>query len=173
MDSGAADRIIRSFLNVLGEKKAAWALMGSGFVLSIPAFFDTVFYLLIPLARSMWRRTQKNYMLYILAIVAGAGITHTLIPPTPGPLFMASQFNIDLGLMIGIGFLIGLPTSVVAMFVCRIINRYQDLPMRPYSGEPEPEPLSDENLPPLWLALLPVILPVILISMNTAAGAIV
>jgi GntP family gluconate:H+ symporter len=172
MDSGAADRIIRSFLNVLGEKKAAWALMGSGFILSIPAFFDTVFYLLIPLARSMWRKTRKNYMLYILAIVAGAGITHTLVPPTPGPLFMASQFEIDLGLMIGIGLLVGLPTSILSMFVCTIINRFRDLPMRPYSGEPEPEPLPDEHLPPLWLALLPVVLPVILISMNTIAAAV-
>ncbi|MBN1973835.1 MAG: hypothetical protein JW787_09375 [Sedimentisphaerales bacterium] len=172
-DSGAADRIIRSFSNALGEKKAAWALMGSGFILSIPVFFDTVFYLLIPLARSMWRRTQKNYMLYILAIVAGAGITHTLIPPTPGPLFMASQFNIDLGLMIGIGLLVSIPAAVVTMYVCRIINKYRDLPMRPYSGETEPEPLSDEHLPPLWLAVLPVILPVVLISMNTVAKAIV
>ncbi len=63
MDSGAADRIVRSFLKLLGEKNASWALMGSGFVLSIPVFFDTVFYLLVPLARSLHKRTQKNYML--------------------------------------------------------------------------------------------------------------
>jgi len=173
MDSGSADRIIRSFIKVLGQKKAAWALMGSGFILSIPAFFDTVFYLLVPLARSMWRQTRKNYMLYILAIVAGAGVTHTLVPPTPGPLYMANELKIDLGLMIWMGILIGLPTSVLGMFVCKVINRYRDLPMRPYSGEPEPEPLADEHLPPLWLAVLPVILPVILISMNSIAEAFV
>ncbi|HRX80847.1 MAG TPA: Gnt-II system L-idonate transporter, partial [Pirellulaceae bacterium] len=48
LDSGAADRIVRAFLRVLGEKRAPIALMGSGFVLAVPVFFDTVFYLLVP-----------------------------------------------------------------------------------------------------------------------------
>ncbi len=60
MDSGAADRIVRGFLSLLGEKRSSTALMASGFVLSIPVFFDTVFYLLVPLARSMHRRTKKH-----------------------------------------------------------------------------------------------------------------
>ena len=170
MDSGAADRIVRAFLRVLGEKRSPWALMGSGFVLSIPVFFDTVFYLLVPLARSLYKRTQKNYMVYLMAICGGACITHTLVPPTPGPLFIASVFGIDLGLMILMGILVGLPTAFVAMFVCRLINRFQNIPMRPYGGEPESEPLLDKDLPPLGLSLLPVVLPVILISTNTIAN---
>ena len=171
LDSGAADQIVRSFLRVLGEKRASWALLASAFVLSIPVFFDTVFYLLAPLARSLWRRTHRNYILYVTAVVAGAAITHNLVPPTPGPLFAADRFKIDLGLMILIGTLIGLPTAVVAMLVCRIINRFMDVPMRPYAGEAEPEPLPDDQLPPLWLSLLPVVLPVLLISANTVAKA--
>jgi len=66
LDSGAADRIVRAFSNLLGEKQAPLALMGSGFVLAIPVFFDTVFYLLVPLARSLYRKTKKRYLLYIL-----------------------------------------------------------------------------------------------------------
>ena len=104
MDSGAADRIVRAFLRLLGEKRSPWALMGSGFVLSIPVFFDTVFYLLVPLARSLYKRTGKNYMVYLMAICAGGALTHTLVPPTPGPLFIANEFGIDLGLMILMGF---------------------------------------------------------------------
>ena len=167
MDSGAADRIVRSFLKILGEKRASVALMGSGFVLSVPVFFDTVFYLLVPLSRSLWRRTRKNYILYVTAIGAGAAITHTLVPPTPGPLVMADTLGIDIGWMIMIGTLIGLPTAMVGLLVCRVMNRLVDIPMRPYSGEPEPEPLEDDQLPALWVSLLPVILPVILISANT------
>jgi GntP family gluconate:H+ symporter len=167
MDSGAADQIVRSFLKLLGEKRASWALMGSGFVLSVPVFFDTVFYLLVPLARSLCRRTRKDYILYTTAIVAGAGVTHTLVPPTPGPLFMAESLGIDIGLMILIGLMVGLPTSAVGLVVCRFINRFSQIPMRPYGGDPEPEPLTDKQLPPLWLSLLPVVLPVILISTNT------
>jgi len=82
MESGAADRIVRSLLRVLGESRAAAALLAAGFVLSIPMFFDTVIFLLVPLARSLWRRTRKNYVLYITALAAGAAITHTLVPPT-------------------------------------------------------------------------------------------
>jgi len=167
MDSGAADRIVRSLLKALGEKRASVALMGSGFILSVPVFFDTVFYLLVPLARSLWRRTQKNYVLYLTAIVAGAGITHTLVPPTPGPLFMANRFGVDLGVMIGMGILVGLPTAALGLLVCKLINRFMDVPMRPYAGEPEAKLMDDNQLPALWVSLLPVILPVILISANT------
>ena len=170
MESGAADRIVRSFLGVFGEKRISWALMGSGFVLSVPVFFDTVFYLLVPLARSLYTRTQKNYMLYLMAICAGAAITHTLVPPTPGPLYVAAQFNIDLGLMIFVGILVALPTAIVALFVCKLLSRFVSVPMRPYSDEPEPDPLQDEELPPLWLSLLPVLLPVFLISTHTIAN---
>lgn len=173
MDSGAADRIVRSFLKVLGEKRTSTALMASGFVLSIPVFFDTVFYLLVPLARSLWRRTHKNYLLYVMAIVAGAGITHTLIPPTPGPLFMANELKIDIGLMMLFGFLIGLPTAGLGLLVCKIINWRMDIPMRPYGGQAEPEPIDDDQLPGFWISFAPIILPVILISMKTVTNALV
>lgn len=172
MDSGAADRIVRAFLRLLGEKRASFALLGSAFVLSIPVFFDTVFYLLVPLARSLWRRTHKNYILYVTAIVAGAATTHTLVPPTPGPLFAAERFNIDLGLMIGVGLLVGIPTGAIALLVCGIINRLMPTPMRPYTSQTETEPLPDDQLPPLALSLLPVVLPVLLISTHTVAKAL-
>jgi GntP family gluconate:H+ symporter len=172
MDSGAADRIVRSFLKLLGEKRAATALMMSGFVLSVPVFFDTVFYLLVPLARSLWTRTRKNYMLYVTAIVVGAAITHTLVPPTPGPLFMANELKVDVGLMMILGLLIGLPTAALGVLVCKMINRRMDIPMRPYAGQAEPEPLDDDQLPGFWISFAPIALPIILISMNTITKAL-
>ena len=72
MRSGAADRIVRTFLAVLGEKRSATAMMSSGFVLSVPVFFDTAFYLLVPLARSLYRTTGRHYLKYLMAIGAGA-----------------------------------------------------------------------------------------------------
>ena len=97
MDSGAADRVVQAFVKGMGEKRSSIALSGSGFVLSIPVFFDTVFYLLVPLARSLYRSTKKNYLKYVLAISAGAAVTHTLVPPTPGPLLMAQQLGVRSG----------------------------------------------------------------------------
>jgi GntP family gluconate:H+ symporter len=167
MDSGAADKIVRSFLKALGEKRASVALISSGFVLSIPVFFDTVFYLLVPLARSLYRRTNKNYMLYILAIGSGAAITHTLVPPTPGPLMMASYLGIDIGMMMMVGLMVSIPTAIVALLLCRLLNWMLDIPMRSVGSETETEPLSDDALPSFWVAILPVVLPVILISTDT------
>ncbi len=168
MDSGAADRIVRAFLRLLGEKQASVALMGSGFVLAVPVFFDTVFYLLVPLARSLYRRTKSNYLLYLLAISAGGAITHTLVPPTPGPLVMAANLGVDVGLMIIIGTLVAMPAAVAGLIFARVCDRIMPLPMRPIGTEPELESLPEAQQPPLWMAVLPVALPVLLIGANTA-----
>lgn len=168
VDSGAADRVVRAFVNLLGEKRCAISLMSSGFVLSVPVFFDTVFYLLLPLARSMHRRTGRSYLLLILAMGAGASITHSMVPPTPGPLLIAGTLGIDLGMMILMGLLCSIPTAVVVYFLVVWIARRIDIPMRPLEGSaPEPEPLPDDRLPGLFASLLPILLPVLLISMHT------
>ena len=167
MDSGAADRIVRSFLGLLGEKRASYALMGSGFVLAVPVFFDTVFYLLVPLARSLYRRTNKNYLQYLLAIVAGGAITHTLVPPTPGPLVMADQLGVGLGKMIFVGAIVALPAALAGIVFAKFADRMLNVPMRKVGTDPEPEPIADDDLPPLLLSLLPVVLPVAMIGMHT------
>lgn len=172
MDSGAADRIVRAFLKVLGEKRAPMALMGSGFVLAVPVFFDTVFYLLVPLARSLHKKTAKHYLLYVLAISAGGAITHTLVPPTPGPLLMAATLGIDIGLMILVGAMVALPAAIAGIVFSKILDRKMPIPMRSSGGRPEPESLPDEQLPSLFASMLPILLPVVLISANTIATTI-
>ncbi len=172
LDSGAADRIVRAFLRVLGEKGSPVALMGSGFVLAVPVFFDTVFYLLVPLARSLHRRTKRNYLMYIMAIGAGGAITHTLVPPTPGPLMMASNLGFDIGWMIIIGSIVAIPPAVVGVILAGIVDRLMNVPMRPIGSEPEPDPLKDEELPSLFMSLMPVVLPVVLIATNTVLTTI-
>lgn len=170
MDSGAADRIVRGFLHLLGEKRAPFALMGSGFVLAVPVFFDTVFYLLVPLARSLHRRTGKNYLMYLVAIAAGGAITHTLVPPTPGPLVLAANLNIEIGVMILVGAVIALPAAICGVIFSIFIDRVMPVPMREVGGAPPPAPLPDSQLPPLFVSVLPVVLPVLMISANTIMG---
>ncbi|RCS50626.1 gluconate permease [Bremerella cremea] len=167
LDSGAADRVVRAFMSIFGEKRSSIALMGSSFVLAVPVFFDTVFYLLVPLGRSLFRKTQKNYLLYVMAIATGGAITHTLVPPTPGPLVVADQLNVDKGLMILIGAAIAFPAACMGLWFSSLMNRIMPLPMRPLGAEPEPAAIPDDKLPSLWISLAPVLLPVILISTNT------
>lgn len=172
MDSGAADRVVRSFMNLLGEKRTPFALMGSGYVLAVPVFFDTVFYLLVPLARSVYRKTRKNYLKCLLAIAAGGAITHTLVPPTPGPLTMAATLNIDLGVMIMIGALVALPAAIAGLICAGIMDKLMPIPMRTLSDDEDTDPIPDEKLPGLFVSLLPVVLPVILIGFNTTVETI-
>ena len=108
--SGAADRLLRSALNLFGEKNAPAAFLSSGFTLGIPVFFDTVFYLLVPLSKALSLRSGKNYLFYLTATVAGAAMAHSLVPPTPGPLFVAGELGVDLGVMILAGLVVGLFT---------------------------------------------------------------
>jgi GntP family gluconate:H+ symporter len=172
MDSGAADRIVRTFLKVMGEKNASFALMGSGFVLAVPVFFDTVFYLLIPLARSLYRSTKRNYLMYVMAIAAGGAITHTLVPPTPGPLAMADNLGVDLGKMIFVGALVALPAAFVGIFFSMFANKKMDIPMREVAEHTEPDPLKEEELPSLVVSLLPIVLPVLMITANTLVNSL-
>jgi gluconate:H+ symporter, GntP family len=187
MRSGAADRIVQAALALMGEKRAPWALMGSGFVLSVPVFFDTVFYLLVPLARSLYRKTGKNFLLYVMAICAGGAITHTLVPPTPGPLAMAITLDISVGLMIVVGALVGMPAAVAGIAFARFIDgrvTIASLAESEQAVESGPsgagEAVSqdavadgyEESQMPLWEALLPVVLPVALISGDTVVGTL-
>ena len=169
LDSGAADRIVRSALAVLGQRGAGGAFLGSGFLLGIPVFFDTVFYLMIPLGKAMRMRTGGNYLLYVLCIVAGASMAHSLVPPTPGPLFVAGELDVDLGAMILAGSIVGTFTAGFGYLYASVLNRFRELPLRETAefslAELETLAQKDESeLPRLWVSLLPIVLPVVLIS---------
>lgn len=167
-DSGAADRIVRTFLRLLGERRAPAALMSSGFVLGMPVFFDTVFYLLVPLARSLHRSTKKNYLLYILAMAGGAVATHTLVPPTPGPLAVAEILKVDVGMMILMGIAVALPSALVALGLAHWLQARYEIPMRALPGEDVDRPApADSDLPGFWVSVLPIALPVVLMAAGT------
>ncbi len=181
LESGAADKIVRRLMDSLGESRASWAMLLSGFILSIPVFFDTVFFLLIPLARALALRTGKNYTLYICAICAGGALTHTIVPPTPGPLIIVENFRaaeimqVDAGLAIIAGLLAAIGPVLVAMWYANRLNRTVEIPLRETRGASlnDLEKIvekKDDELPGFGLSILPVILPVVLISSVTFIG---
>ncbi len=169
LDSGAADRIVRSALSWLGERRAPVGFLGSGFMLGIPVFADTVFYLLIPLAKALAARTARNYTLLILAIVAGTTMSHSLVPPTPGPLLVASLLNVNMGHMIVAGIVIGSVASLAGFAYACWANRRWPIPLRDSTDVSladlqQQAQRAEHELPPLWLAWLPILLPLVLIS---------
>ncbi len=172
LDSGAADRIVRTTLQLLGRARAPAAFASSSFLLGIPVFFDTVFYLMIPLAKAMRLRTGRNYLLYVLSILAGGSIAHSLVPPTPGPLYVAGELGVDLGTMIVAGCLVGVFPVIAGYLYARWADRRWDLPLRESADVSlaDLEKLAGRDpreLPPTWLAILPIVIPVVFIAGQT------
>ncbi|MDO4628403.1 MAG: GntP family permease [Planctomycetia bacterium] len=127
--SGAADRIIQVIVGRFGQKRMPAALMSSGFLLSIPVFYDATFYLLLPLVRAVYRMTQKHYILYLLAIGFGATLSHTLVPPTPGPLMVAKEMDISIGAMMLISGMVGICTIPFALLIAKTLDRLMPNPI--------------------------------------------
>ena len=134
MESGAADKIVSSLIKVFGESRASIALILSSIILAIPVFFDTVFFLLIPLALALRHRTGNNYILFVMAIAGGAAITHHLVPPTPGPLIMAETLQIDLGMTIMAGLMAGLLPGIAVYVFGKKLDERLTFPFRPPRG---------------------------------------
>ena len=169
MKSGAAERVVRHLLSIFGEKRAGLVLLLSGFLLSIPVFFDTVFFLLIPLARAMAMRAGARYLYFVIAMAGAGAITHSMVPPTPGPLMIAEFLKIELGYALIAGLFASLPLAVVVLWMAGWFEKKYDFPMREVGGISTEDLESilakdDLELPPLFLSYLPILLPVFLIS---------
>jgi Gnt-I system low-affinity gluconate transporter len=105
-----ADSLTRSF----GEGKIQWSLGLTGFLVAIPVFFDVAFIILAPVLYGLASRSEKSLLFYAIPLLAGLAITHSFIPPTPGPIAVAELIGADLGWVIVFGALTGLPAMIVA-----------------------------------------------------------
>jgi GntP family gluconate:H+ symporter len=131
-----------------------------------------VFYLMMPLGKAMRLRTGKDYLLYVLTIVAGGTMAHSLVPPTPGPLFVAEHLQVNLATMILLGCLVGVCASAAGYWFACWVNRRSELPLREspdFSAADmrAAEQLDERQLPPFSLSLLPIVFPVLLITART------
>lgn len=177
LESGAAERIIRSVLRLTGIGKAPVAFLVSSFFLGIPVFFDTVLFLMMPLAKAMTLRIGKNYLLLVLCIMAGAAMANSLVPPAPGPLFLIAEMQIPIGLMMFCGTIVGLFTITAGYFFAVWANRKMPIPLRD-SLDARLEDIKliaakeTANLPGLGISLLPVLIPLVFICAVTALDTI-
>ena len=174
-DNGSADRIVLACRRFFGEKRIPAALAGGAFILSIPVFYDATFYLLLPLAKSVYRSVRKNYILYLLSVGLAATISHTAIPPTPGPIAVAETLGVPLSTALGIGLAVGVCLFPFALSLAWLLNRFlpnpkidpsvlSELETPSQAGVDRADDATSVSLPPLWLALAPIALPVILIA---------
>ena len=177
MESGAADKIVRRMIALLGEGRAALAMCLCGFVLAAPVFADTVFMLMLPLARALARRTGKDFVLYVCAMGAGVVVTNGIVPPAPGPLFVADKLNISIGTAIVTGIAFGIVPALLGLATARWINRRMPVQPRPLEGE-SAEALAahaarpESDLPAFWPSFAPVFLPLVLIALAATVDVV-
>ena len=169
LDSGAALRIVRALLALFGQARVHLAFVVTGFTLAIPVYFDAVFYLLMPIGKAMARTTGRDYLLYILTVVAGATMAHSLVPPTPGPTFAAKELGVPLGMMMAGGTILGLFTAGFGLLYALWVNRRCRIELPPEEGAQAAVEVADAALPALGLALLPIVIPLALIGYGSFA----
>ncbi len=172
LDSGSAEKIVRSMLKVTGSKRAPIGFTLSSFFLTIPVFVDTVIFLMMPLAKAMGMKLGRNYLLLALSVIAGAVMANSYVPPSPGPLFLIGAMNVPIGLMMICGLLLGLCTITVGYFVAVYLNKKNDIPLRdaPDARLEDIAALAqkdDKDLPPLLWAVMPALFPMVMICIRS------
>ncbi|MGI5106266.1 GntP family permease [Treponema socranskii] len=181
--SGAAERMARAFLKLFGKGREEFAMAVTGYVVSIAIFCDSGFVILSPLARALSRETKKSMVSLSIALAGGLVITHSLVPPTPGPLGVAGTFGIDIGNFLLLGLLVSIPMALAVMFYGKWLGKkiYQ-IPgdkegewQRPPYQKPQYDTNDGANakkLPSTFVSFMPIVLPVVLILLNTVLSAL-
>lgn len=113
-ESGGADRIAHTLIDVFGEKHLTWAMVVVGFIVGLPVFFEVGFVLLVPIAFNVARRTGTSLVVVGLPMVAGLSVVHGLVPPHPAAMLAVTAYNADVGRTVLYALLVGIPTAIVA-----------------------------------------------------------
>ena len=168
--SGGAQVLAVTMVDKLGERKAAWAMAITGLVIAIPVFFDAGLIILIPLAFSLARRTGRSSLSYAIPLLAGLAVGHAFIPPTPGPVLVASMLGVDLGWVILVGIVCGIAAIIVAgpLWGSYCGRKY----FIPVPGEPAPDKARPEKLPSFLTVVLIILVPLVLIILKSVSGVV-
>ncbi|MCM3549204.1 GntP family permease [Alkalihalobacillus clausii] len=180
--SGAAERLAYTIVKVLGKRKEEWAMAITGYIVAIPIFVDSAFIILSPLAKALSKKTGKSIVALAIALAGGAVVIHSAVPPTPGPLGVAGIFGIDIGWMIISGMLFAIPIVIAMVIYAKWLGkRIYQVPSEDGMDWIRPEKQLDveqwleekeqKELPSLLRSCLPIVVPIVLIFMNTTLNA--
>ncbi|MEO1263525.1 MAG: GntP family permease [Bacteroidota bacterium] len=158
--SGAAMKIADLVLNLVGKKRPALAMSIIGATVSIPVFCDSGFIILSGLNKALAKRSKAKEATLALALASGLYTTHTLIPPTPGPIAAAGNIGAGdyIGMIMLIGFLVAIPTAIAAFVFS--IKRGPAIEVDLTSTYET----ASENMPSALRSIAPILIPILLIA---------
>ena len=163
-ESGAAQRIATTMMNVFGERYIQWALMITGFIIGIPLFYNVGFVLMVPLIFSVVYKYKLPAIYIGLPMLASLSVTHGFLPPHPAPSALVGMFHANMGKTLLFGILIAIPAIILAgLFYSRTLKHIVARPLEGLVAAEKPE----GQLPGMGDSLLCSLLPVGLLMLTT------
>lgn len=175
--SGAAYRMAEVVLRLIGEKRPQLAMSIIGFIVSIPVFCDSGFIILSSLKKALAKRAKVSIASMSVALATGLYATHTLVPPTPGPIAAAGNIGAEnyLGTIILIGLIVAIPAAIVGyIWAVKVASKIEVPEDTVQSGDLNYEEVikSFGEMPSTFKAFLPLALPVLLIAAGSIASVL-
>ena len=169
--SGGAQVLADSLLRVFGEKRAPLALSVASLLFGFPIFLDAGFLVMLPIIYTVARRLGGGLLLYALPAAGSFLMMHAIVPPHPGPVAAAGIIGADVGLVLMVALLVGLPTWYVAGYRLGLVlaKRHPGIAVPELLGLP---PKNAVNPPKFGVVLLVLLLPLVLIFMNTGLSTL-
>ncbi len=164
--TGATVTVSEYILSKTGEKRGAHALGLTGFLTGLPIFCDSGFIVLSGLAKSLSMRTGIVMPFMSAVLATSLYSVHCLIPPHPGATAAAGIVGVDIGQLVILGILFAFPGAVSAFIWSRWITGNRKFVFSADSGEIKKE-IPEKSRPPVVLSLLPVVMPLLLITFKT------
>ncbi len=180
--SGAAKKMAMTFIKLMGKGKEDIAMLITGFIVSIPVFCDSAFVVLSLLAKSLSRNTGKNLLTLSCSLGTALLVTHSLVPPTPGPVAITNYFKLDLGIFMIYSLIAAVPITICGLLYARWLGKkifklpdpenHDKLIDRPYTAAElsATVALGEENLPGTFMSFAPIFIPIVLILLSTATS---
>ena len=169
--SGGTERLAQTLVSKFGEDKAQWALGITGFIVAVPVFFDVGFIILVPIVYGLAKKTGRSLLYYGIPLLAGLAVTHSFIPPTPGPIAVANLIGADLGWVILFGVLAGIPAMILAGPVLgKYIAKKIHVTIPGYMEFKEID--TSRELPSFKMILSLILIPLVLILANTLSAVL-
>lgn len=165
-NTGGAVRLANGVLKLIGKKRVPEAMSLVGWLISIPVFGDSGFVILNSLNKALTKKAGLSLTVTTVCLATGLMATHTMVPPTPGPIATAAIVGADLGLVIAFGAVISLLALIPPIIFAKTYASKTWLDPAPDLGEGE----FDKKLavaPGFLHSIIPVLIPLLLIVLKS------
>ncbi len=174
-DSGGADQVVDTIVGRASGRALPWAMAAVGAIIGLPMFFEIGLVLLMPVIYLVARRAQVSLITVGIPALAGLSAMHGFVPPHPGPVTAIGLLNADLGVTLGMGILVAIPTIVVAgPLYGSIAGRWVVVdPPDTFAGPDERQPVAEDSRPSFTVTIATILLPVVLMLAKALADIVI